>query len=145
MGRGSLGAGKNKLNFLWSKTAVWDPLFDPPNPQNSLCGSLFCVLSQEMRHINFFLGVQNGVFWVGAKKFMLENFMCFSVPIFLSTINFFTVFTRGPANLSEKTKGQQLEGKIVSALFHAYWHFSRHFSHFSEFFRLVPPGFFSLN
>ena len=30
-----------------------------------------------MRHINFFLGAQNGVFRVGAKKFMLKNFMCF--------------------------------------------------------------------
>ena len=42
----------------------------------SLSGSFFCVLSQEMRHINFFLGAQNGVFRVGAKKFMLKKFMC---------------------------------------------------------------------
>ena len=31
---------------------------------------------------NFFLGVQNGVFWVGAKKFMLKKFMCFFGPLF---------------------------------------------------------------
>ena len=35
----------------------------------------------EMRHINFFLGTQNGVFWVGAKKFMLKKFMCFFRPL----------------------------------------------------------------
>ena len=31
---------------------------------------LFCVLSLEMRHINYFLGSQNRVFWVGAEKFV---------------------------------------------------------------------------
>ena len=36
-----------------------------------------------MRHINFFLGAQNGVFWVGAKKFMLKKFMCFFGPLSL--------------------------------------------------------------
>ena len=40
-----------------------------------------------MRHINFFLGVQNGVFWVGAKKFMLKKFMCFFGPLFWSAAN----------------------------------------------------------
>ena len=33
-----------------------------------------------------------------------------------------------------KTKGQQLKVKIVSALFHPFWHFSTHFHTFSEFF-----------
>ena len=33
-----------------------------------------------------------------------------------------------------KTKGQQLKGKIVSALFHTFWHFSTLFQSFSEFF-----------
>ena len=28
-----------------------------------------------------FLGGQNGVFWVGAKKFMLKKFMCFFGPL----------------------------------------------------------------
>ena len=37
-----------------------------------------------------------------------------------------------------KTKGQHLKGKIVSALFHTFWHFP-HFPHFS---RIFPPGFF---
>ena len=47
------------------------PPFSPLNPpRKKLCGSLFCVLSEEMRHVNFFLGAQNEVFWVGAKKFM---------------------------------------------------------------------------
>ena len=33
-----------------------------------------------------------------------------------------------------KTKDQQLKGKIVSALFHTFWHFPTHFHTFSEFF-----------
>ena len=41
-----------------------------------------------------------------------------------------------------KTKGQQLKGKIVSALFHTFWQFSTHFHTFSEFFRIFPPGLF---
>ena len=32
-----------------------------------------------------------------------------------------------------KTKGQQLKGKIVSALFHTFWQFSTHFHTFSGF------------
>ena len=30
-----------------------------------------------MRHITFFLGAQNEVFWVGDKKFMLKKFVLF--------------------------------------------------------------------
>ena len=41
-----------------------------------------------------------------------------------------------------KTKGQQLQGKIVSSLFHTFWHFSTHFRTFSEFLRVFPPGVF---
>ena len=41
-----------------------------------------------MRHINFFLVAQNGVFWVGAKKFMLKKFMCFSGPLFFRFVRF---------------------------------------------------------
>ena len=47
---------------------------------------LFCVLSQEMKHINFFLGAQNGGFWAGAKKFMLKKFMWFFRPLFMCSI-----------------------------------------------------------
>ena len=37
--------------------------------------------------------------------------------------------------LQRLTKGQQPKGKIVSALFHTFWHVSTHFHHtFSEFF-----------
>ena len=61
------------------------PRFWPQNsPRKSLCGSLFCVLSQKMRHINFFLGTQIGGFWVGAKKVMLKKFMCFFCPLLIS-------------------------------------------------------------
>ena len=45
-------------------------------------------------------------------------------------------------SIQRKTKGQQLKGKIVSALFHTFGHFSTHFHTFSEFFRIFPPGFF---
>ena len=43
----------------------------------SLRGSLLCVLSQEIRNINFFLGAQNGEFCLGASEFMLTRSMCF--------------------------------------------------------------------
>ena len=40
-----------------------------------------------------------------------------------------------------KTKGQQLKGKTVSALFHTFSDFSALFhTFFSEFFRIFPPG-----
>ena len=39
-----------------------------------------------------------------------------------------------------KTKGQQLKGKIGSALFRTFWQYSTHFHTFSEFFRIFPPG-----
>ena len=79
----------NKLNFLWPKMArLGPPFLAQKSPGKSLCGSLFCVLSQEMRHINFLLGAQNGVFcWVGAKKFMLKKFMCFLCPHSLALIS----------------------------------------------------------
>ena len=69
----------NKLN-LWPKTAHLGRCFRPL-PRKSLRGSPLHILSQEMRHIDFFLGAENGGFWVGAKKIMLKKFMCFfSVP-----------------------------------------------------------------
>ena len=79
-----LRAGKNNkqnFNFRALKMARLGPLLTPKLPRKSLCGSLFCVFSQEMRHINFFLGAQYGAFWVGAKKFMLKKFMCFVRPL----------------------------------------------------------------
>ena len=83
-------AGKNnKLNFLWPKMARLGPPFDAKNPPEKVyVGPIFfCVLSQEMRHINFFLGAQIGVFWVGAKKFMLKKFMCFFGPLRIAQKN----------------------------------------------------------
>ena len=41
--------------------------------------------------------------------------------------------TKLPPRIQRKTKGQQLKGKIVSALFHT-------FPHFSHFFRIFLPG-----
>ena len=48
----------------------------------------------------------------------------------------------GLKNGRRKTKGQQLKGKIVSALFHTFWQFSPHVHTFSEFFRIFPPRLF---
>ena len=45
--------------------------------------------------------------------------------------------------IQRKTKGQQLKGKIVSALFHTFWHFSTLFHTFSEFFRIYTSRTFS--
>ena len=53
-------------------------------PEKVHVGGLFsCILSQEMRHINFFvLGGQNGGFWVGGKKVYVEH-VCMAL-LFLS-------------------------------------------------------------
>ena len=73
-----LRAGKNnKLDFLWLKMARFrTPFLTPKTPPKVYVGPFLCVLSQEMRHIIYFLGVQNGVFWVGPKEFTLKKFMC---------------------------------------------------------------------
>ena len=71
------------------------PFWSQKSARKSLCGSLFCVLSQEMRHINVFLEAQNGVFWVRAKKLMLKKliilFMCFFGPLNFSELIALTV------------------------------------------------------
>ena len=64
----------NKLNFLWPKMARLGPPFWPQkSPRQSLCGSLFCVLSQEMRHINFFSGGPKWGVWGGGQKVYVEK------------------------------------------------------------------------
>ena len=68
----------NKLNFSWSKTAG-TPFLTPKSPEKLYVGPFFA--SFPRKHINCFLGVQNGVFWVGAKKCMLKNCMCFFGPL----------------------------------------------------------------
>ena len=42
-------------------------------PQKGLCGSLLCVLSQEMRHINSFAGLKMGVLCGGQKVSVETN------------------------------------------------------------------------
>ena len=75
-------AGKGTKKTIVAENGPFGTPFRPPkSPRKSLCGSLFCDLSQEIRHINFFLGAQKGGFWVGAKRFMLEKFMCFFRPL----------------------------------------------------------------
>ena len=62
-------------------------------------------VSQEIRHINFFLGAQNWGFWVGAKKFMLKKFMCFFRPS-----NFSSDERKGVAGEEEGRGGRRLSG-----------------------------------
>ena len=55
-------------------------------PQKDLCGSLICVLSQEMRHIDFFPGAPKWGFGWGGKKFMLEKSMCVFFPLVMVAV-----------------------------------------------------------
>ena len=57
------------------------PFWPPKISPKKLMWVPFCVLFQEMRHINSFLGAQNGGIWVGAKEFTLKKFMCFFRPL----------------------------------------------------------------
>ena len=53
------------------------PLFDPQNlPEKVYVGPFLRPFPGNEAHKLFFLGAQNGVFWVGAKKFRLKKFMC---------------------------------------------------------------------
>ena len=67
------------------KMARLGPPFLSPNfplkEFTSLRGFPCCLLSQEMRHINLFQGVQNGALLVGGKEFMLKKSMCFFRPL----------------------------------------------------------------
>ena len=69
-----LRAGKNnKLNFFVPPNGPCEtPPFSPQNsPRKSLCGSLFCVLSQEMRHINVSLVARHSKRVYVEKNYML--------------------------------------------------------------------------
>ena len=74
---------KNELTFLWPKWPVWDPLFDPKNPPKKFMWVPFCVLSQEMRHINFLSGGPKwGGLGGGQKVYVEKVYVLFSVPYF---------------------------------------------------------------
>ena len=75
----TIRAGKNnKLNFCSPKWPVWDPLFDPKFPPEKVyVDPFFCVLSQEMRHINFFLGPKWGVLGGGQKVYVEKVYVLF--------------------------------------------------------------------
>ena len=63
--------------------AVWDPVFDPEIPPKKFMRVPFLrSFSGHEAHQLFSGGAQNEGFRVGAKKFMLKKFMCFSVPDF---------------------------------------------------------------
>ena len=51
----------------------------------------------------------------------------------LSSPKMFIRLQRWDSSRAKKTKGQQLKGKIVSPLFHTFWHFSTHFTLFQSF------------
>ena len=73
-------------SFWWGRGGVGEKGFCkgkeyhyPKSPPKSLCGSLFCVLLREMRHINLSGGLKWGL--DAGRKFMLKNFTCFSCPL----------------------------------------------------------------
>ena len=106
-----LRQGKNnklkKKNILWPKMAhLGTPVLIPKSPRKSLCGSLFCVLSQEMRHINFFLGAKVGGFGWGPKSLCRKSLCAFSVPYGLHlTILVFEQKFGGDTRCIVKTSG----------------------------------------
>ena len=69
---------KNGPPDLWP---AQDLVFDPKIPRKSLCGFLLAFLSQEMSHINSYLGDQDGACLVGGKELMLRVLMCFFCPL----------------------------------------------------------------
>ena len=78
------------------------PLFDPKEPppppkKKSLCGCLFCLRPFPGNEAHkLLLGAHNGVFWVGAKKCMLNKFiyMLFQSPKIVGSLE---SFRRGKA------------------------------------------------
>ena len=86
------------------------PFWPPKSPPKKFMWVPFCILSQELRHINFFRGAQNGAFWVGAKKFMLQKFMRFFGPLVLQEI-WISPVIRKSAWKDLRFKNQKLERK----------------------------------
>ena len=74
-----------KLSFLWPKMVRWGTFFlDPKTPPKNFVW-VPCVRPFPGSTYIFFGGGgrrgETGVLWVGAKKFMLKELMCFfSVP-----------------------------------------------------------------
>ena len=58
--------GKTHKLYFWWPTMACLGCFGSKISPKSLCGSLFCIFPQEMRHTNCLLGIQN--------KFMLKMF-----------------------------------------------------------------------
>ena len=80
---GPIKAQHLKAPLLYrEKCPFGTPIFTPEIPPKMLMRvPLFCVLSQEMRHINFFSGGPEWGVLGGDQKVYVEKFMCFfSVP-----------------------------------------------------------------
>ena len=72
----NLRAGKNKKKLLVPENGPFGtPFLTPKIPLKKFMWVPFVILSQEMRHINFFLGAQIGVFffWGGCQKVHVEK------------------------------------------------------------------------
>ena len=77
---GLLADSSSRLSFFLDYSST---LLDTPNsPRKSLCGSLFCALSQEMRHINFFWAPKRGVLGGGQKVYLEKVYVLFPSLIF---------------------------------------------------------------
>ena len=76
----------------------------------------FCVLSQDMSHINSFLGGQNGWFWVGAKKFMLNKSMCFLHPPLIWLMKKKSKIEYKPHKQESRRSGPEIPKKVFPGL-----------------------------
>ena len=66
----------NKLIFPWPKMACLGPPFLTNNPSHYFyVDPSFASFPTKFRHINFFRGAQDGVFWAWAQKLKLKKFM----------------------------------------------------------------------
>ena len=71
----------SKPNFLWPKMARLGPRFHPQNPPEKVYVRPFFASFPENEAHKLFSGGPEWVFWVGAKKLMLKNCMCFFRPL----------------------------------------------------------------
>ena len=70
----SKGGNKTITKFLVAENGPFGtPFLTPKVPPKKFMWVPFLSPFQEMRHINFFLGAQKGVFWVGAQKVYVEK------------------------------------------------------------------------
>ena len=90
----------NKLNFLWTKMARWEPLFDPESPRKSFCESpFFAFFPRRWGTWNsLFLGAQNGGFGWGTKSLCWRS-LCLFCPLLHNIIYSTASLCRAPRQI----------------------------------------------